>query len=208
MCLAACGAGRRTEPDAHVNIWQERARHEFDTEQTTWDTFSLGGDQAVFRVEGGALEGAVIADRGYIWSLEGTRSSNTAVTAIVRQSQGSRGNGFGLMCRADEGGNGYYFLISSAGQFAILKATAETDDPARLVDWQSSSAVRPGDEANTIQAVCAGDYLSFFANGQFVADVNDPTFSAGEVGVGLGAVEETLWVRFDDIVIRDAALVG
>jgi hypothetical protein len=207
-CLSACGAGRQTEPDARVNIGQERARYEFDTEQTTWDTFSLGGDQAVFRVEGGGLEGAVIADRGYIWSLEGSRTSNTAVTATVQQTQGSRGNGFGLMCRADEEGNGYYFVISSAGQFAILNATAQADDPVRLVDWQSSSAIRQDDEANTIQAVCVGDYLSFFANGQFLADIHDPTFSAGGIGVVLGAVEETLWVRFDDVVIRDAALVG
>lgn len=170
--------------------------------------FSLGGDQALFRVQNGALEGAVIGDRGYIWSLSNTRHNDVAISATVRQTKGSRGNGFGLMCRANEEGDGYYFVISSAGQFAILKAQPGVSDPLRLVDWQSSAAIFKGDEPNEIQAVRAGDYLSFSANGNFLADTHDSEFSSGELGVVLGAVEETLWVSFDDILVRDRAQVG
>ena len=208
ILLAACGSAQQSAPSGRINLGTERSRYTFDSPQTSWDTFSLGGDQAVFQVIDGGLTGAVIANRGYIWSLENNRYNNVAVEAIVEQTKGSRGNGFGVMCRADEDGNGYYFVISSAGQFAILKATSAADDPARLVDWQSNSIIHEGDALNTIQAICAGDYLAFYANGQFLADLHDSTFSAGEVGVVLGAVDETLWARFDDIVIWDVELVG
>jgi hypothetical protein len=207
-CLSACGLTKQTESEARINLGQERARYSFDTDQTAWDVFSLDGDQAVFRVMDGVLEGAVVADRGYIWSLENNRYSGVAVTVTVQQTQGSKGNGFGLLCRADEDGNGYYFVISSAGQFAILKATSDADDPLPLVEWQSSSAIQVEDKPNTLQAICAGDTLTFYANGQFLAETHDLTFSGGEVGVVLGAVDETLWVNFDNIIVQDAELVG
>jgi hypothetical protein len=149
-----------------------------------------------------------MADRGYIWSLSGTRHNDVAISAVVLQTKGSRGNGFGVMCRANEQGDGYYFVVSSAGQFAILKAQTGVADPLRLVDWQSSPAIFQGDKSNAIEAICAGDYLAFSANGTFLADVRDSEFSSGELGVVLGAVEETLWVSFDDITVREAAQVG
>jgi len=206
--LPACTPTKPTEPSQRVRLDDELARYTFDTPDTAWDVFSLDGDQALFRVQDGLLEGAVIADRGYIWSLSNTQYSDVAISTTVHQTQGSRGNGFGVMCRANQEGDGYYFVISSAGEFAILKAQPGVGDPARLVDWQPSVAIFQGNEANTIEAVCAGDYLAFSANGQFLADVQDSTFASGEVGVVLGAVEETLWVAFDDIVMRDAAVVG
>lgn len=206
--VAACSPAKPTEPSQRISLSDERGRYTFDTADTTWDLFSLGGDQALFRVQDGVLEGAVLADRGYIWSLSNTRHNDVAMSATVRQTKGSRGNGFGVMCRANEQGDGYYFVVSSAGQFAILKAQTSVSDPLRLVDWQSSSAIFQGDEANSIEAICAGDYLVFSANGTFLADVRDSEFSSGEMGVVLGAIEETLWVNFDDIVVREAAQVG
>lgn len=207
LLLAACGAAAPDEPRARVNLGDERARYTFDEPTTTWQTFSLGGNQAVFRLGADALEGAVIADRGYIWSLEGDRYNDVAVQATVQQTQGARGNGFGVMCRADEQGNGYYFVISSARQFAILKAMPEEDNPIWMVGWESHPAISET-EPNALEAVCAGDYFRFSVNGQFLADLRDSTFSVGQVGVVLGAIEETLWVRFDDIIIRAAQLVG
>lgn len=208
VLVTACGGRAATSPRVDVTLGQERARYTFEDPDTEWDVFSLGGDQAIFRIQGGVLEGAVIADRGYIWSLGRPRYGDAAISATVRQTQGSRGNGFGLMCRANEDGDGYYFVISSAGHFAILKAQPGIDDPARLVDWQSSPAIFQDNEPNHLQAVCAGDYLAFSANGQLLAEVRDAEFANGRFGVVLGAVEETLWVSFDDIVVRDAALVG
>jgi hypothetical protein len=206
--LAGCAQDAPTEPSQRVSLGDEQARYTFDDANTPWDVFSLNGDQAIFRVLDGVLQGAVIANHGYIWSLSHTGYYDVAISATVSQTKGARGNGFGVMCRADEQGDGYYFVVSSAGQFAILKAQPNVSDPVRLVDWRSNSAILQKGEPNQIKAICIGDYLSFFANGHFLAEVHDSQFSSGELGVVLGAIDETLWVNFDDIVVNKVALVG
>jgi hypothetical protein len=109
------------------------------------------------------------------------------------------------MCRADATGNGYYFVIAASGHAAVLKATPENPDPQPLQRWGRFEAVRQGREAvNELTAICAGDHLRFILNGQIIADLRDPDYTEGQVGVVLGATAETLWLRFDDLVVSEA----
>jgi len=208
LVLTACSGTKEPAPTIILGFSPPDMQYDFTSADSTWDTFITSGSEALFRVQNGALEGAVIADRGYIWSLANRRYSDSSIRAQVRQTQGSRGNGFGLLCRTDEAGNGYYFLISSAGQYAILKATPDAVDPHPLKVWTASEWLHTGSEANELEATCVNDYLVFFANGHFLAEVRDPTYTVGEPGVVLGAVEQTLWVRFDDIDLRQATIAG
>jgi hypothetical protein len=159
-------------------------------------------------VRDGALEAAVVPDLGYTWSLSNRTYRNVTIQATVQQTEGQPGNGFGVLCRADASGNGYYFLISSTGYFSIRSATDAQNDPTALVDWQRSDAIRQGSEPNELLAVCVNDYLSFSVNGRFLAEARDETHNAGSLGVVLGAVQETAWVRFDDIIVREAAIAA
>ncbi|MBA3868633.1 MAG: hypothetical protein H0X30_05730 [Anaerolineae bacterium] len=185
-----------------------KAEYHFDTAQSSWDTFRLPDDAAFFGVTDEALTGSVVADRGYIWSLNQPEYSDTSIKAKLQQMRGSSGNGFGVMCRADNDGNGYYFVISSASQFAILKAEPGISNPTELVKWQASGAVKPDKGINSIEAICLGDYLSFTVNGVFIAEARDSTFKSGHTGVVLGAVGQPLWVSFDDIIIQDVRVIG
>ena len=171
-------------------------------------TYTMPGDQAVFRVENGALQGAVLPDQGYIWSLSPDSYTDVIIEATLRQDTGRIGSVFGVMCRADADGNGYYFLVSSDQQVAIGVATAARRDLDWIVPWRISQAVKPGYVTNTVRAVCAGDYLALFINDVFVAEAEDVEFSAGRAGVTLAAVEQTAWVHFDSVLLRDAALRG
>ncbi|MBL8164821.1 MAG: hypothetical protein JNJ61_22740 [Anaerolineae bacterium] len=195
-------------PSQLLGFSDVRLQYHFDTPETDWDIFTTDGNQAIFRINGGALEGAVVPNRGYIGSLNHRRHRDISIEAQVEQTSGATGNDFGLLCRADAIGNGYYFVISSAGQFAILKATADRIDPLQLVPWQPSSAIRQGEGRNMLRAVCVGDYLAFFANDVFLAEVRDSQFDAGEAGVVLAAVGQTVWVRFDSITLRDPMILG
>jgi len=209
LLLAACASpAAHSGPSQFLNFSAVRDQYAFDTETTDWDTYVIEGSAALFQVADGALLGAVIPNRGYSWSLSRARHTNTAVAVTAQQTQGRDGNGFGILCRADTGGNGYYFVISSDGQFAILKGTARQADPLPLVAWQPSDAIHTGTATNDLLAVCAANYLSFTVNGQFLAEAYDDEFAAGKLGMVLGAVGETAWVRFDDITIRDANLVA
>ncbi len=208
LLLAGCSGLQDSVRTPLIGFGDIEAEYYFDTLQSSWDTFRLPDDAAFFAVTDGALTGSVLGDRGYIWSLNQPAYSDTSIKATLQQTRGSNGNGFGVMCRADKDGNGYYFVVSSAGQFAILKAELTTSDPIQLVKWQSSGAVKKDDGINAIEAICLDDYLSFTVNGVFIAEARDSTFKSGHTGVVLGAVGQPLWVRFDDIIIRDVRVIG
>lgn len=207
--LTGCAGTKPNSPSILVGFSEPRHQYHFDDDETGWDVFTSPDQQALFWINGGALEGAVVADRGYIWSLNDQNYQDVSIEATVQQSRGStQGNGFGLMCRANEPGDGYYFLISSSGQFAIFKGDLNQGaDLIPLVNWQPNKAIQQGFEPNDLQAVCVTDYLSFSANGQFLAEARDKTVSAGRLGVVLGASGETAWVSYDDIIVRDANVI-
>jgi hypothetical protein len=208
VVLAGCAGTQLNSPSVFVGYSKARASEHFDSDDGNWDTFTAPNEQALFSIDQGMLQGAVVANRGYIWSLDKQPYSNTGVEVKVQQTRGAQGNGFGLLCRADESGDGYYFVISSAGQFAILKGDLKAGiDPIPLVDWQNSSAIKQGFEPNVLQATCLNDYLAFSANGYFLGEARDTTFSSGQIGVVLGAAGETAWVNFDDVIVRDASVI-
>ena len=208
LLLASCSGLQDKVRTPLIGFGDIEAEYLFDTATTAWDTFRLPDDAAFFSVSDGALTGAVLGDRGYIWSLNQTTYDDISIKATLQQTRGIEGNGFGVMCRADAEGNGYYFVLSSAGQFAILKAVSGTPDPIQLVKWQGIGAVKKGDAINSIEAICLEDYLSFTVNGVFIAEARDDTFKSGQTGVVLGAVSETAGVRFDDIIIRNVRVIG
>jgi hypothetical protein len=197
-CQSRAGGG----PSRSVFAGEQRTAYYFQDDAGGWDTFSLDSDAAIFRLNVGTLEGAVVANRGYVWSLNNQNHTNIIVNATLRQTQGVLGASMGVMCRADAAGNGYYFLISSDGQFNISLATDARSALVPLVPWQSSSVVKQGYMTNEIRAVCHDDYLALFVNDVFVAEAVDTRFTQGELGVTLAAVNATAWVQFDDVLIR------
>lgn len=103
-------------------------------------------------------------------------------------------------------GDGYLFLIQGTGSFAIMRSRGRDLTP--LVDWTPSDKIKAGLERNELRAVCMGNYLAFYINGEFVGDATDSTFESGQVALlasastRLGAV-----IEFDDLTVS-AALPG
>jgi len=208
LALASCGPWREpvSRPSARVSQQGLKAEERFDTPNPRWETFALPGNQALFQVRDGALYGAVIPNRGYIWSLSQDYYRNTTIELTIQPARAGQGSGFGLMCRANADGDGYYFVISSEGHFAILKATPAAADPQPLIPWHAHPALHPGVAVNRLRVHCVNDYLALWANDQFLADARDPDYGFGQLGLTVGAVGEAVWVSFDDLLIYEAAL--
>jgi hypothetical protein len=62
-----------------------------------------------------------------------------------------------------------------------------------------TTAVKRGEEINSLMAVCRGEKLSFYVNGERVGEVVDETHRRGDVGLGAGSGPTgNIRVQFDD----------
>ena len=194
-------------PSRSVRAGAELANYTFQR-PATWDLFDLGEEIASASLERNALALSVGPELGYLTAGNNVTHSDLLINATVRQTEGLLGNGFGLLCRADKAGNGYWFLLSSRGEFSIQVASAAREKLFELVPWRYHSVIRQGMHANELRIVCAQNYLAFFINNVFVAEAFDDEFDSGELAVALGATGRQASVSFDDIRLRAATVTG
>ncbi len=141
----------------------------------------------------------------YVWSFTEETYSDVVLETAVRQLSTERNNAYGLVCRANNSRNGYYFLISGDGFVSIRRVERGLSSP--IVDWTPSNAVRQGERANELRAICAGDYLAFYVNNQLTAEGRDGRFSQGMAGFAASGSEDgSVQVTFQQFTIRAAEL--
>lgn len=194
-------------PTRSVRAGRELVNYSFH-QPATWDLFDLEGGIARAALEGNALVLGVDAGLGYLTAGNNVTHQDVLINATVRQTEGLLGNGFGLLCRADKLGNGYWFLLSSRGEYSIQVASAVREEPFPLVPWRYHSVIRQGLQANDLRIVCAENYLALLINDVFVAEAFDDEFREGELAVALGAGERRARASFDDIRVRVATVTG
>lgn len=100
-------------------------------------------------------------------------------------------------------GDGYLFLVQGSGSFAIMRSRGRDVTP--LVNWTPSDKIRQGMDTNSLRAVCMGNYLAFYINGEFVGDATDDTFQSGQVALmASGATRLGAVIEFDDLKVSAA----
>jgi hypothetical protein len=110
-------------------------------------------------------------------------------------------NDYGVVCREQGDGNGYYLLASGDGYYTILKA--EDGEYTTLVDWTESSAIRKGNATNHIRVICDGSTLALFINGQRMATAEDSMYTTGDISLTATTYEaEPTEIHFDNLVVR------
>jgi hypothetical protein len=143
----------------------------------------------------------------YAWSFSAESYEDVVLETAARQLSAERNNAYGLVCRASSGSsrNGYYFLISGDGLVSIRRVERNLSTP--IVDWTPHNAVRQGERNNRLRAICAGEYLAFYVNGQLVAEGEDGRFSSGPVGFAASGSENgSVQVTFSNLTIRAAEI--
>ena len=141
-----------------------------------------------------------------MWGAAGRSFSNVIidVDAVQVSAPSNNNNDYGIMCRVQFNGDGYSFNISGDGFFSIQKAS--NDSFIDLIEWQESEAIRQGNNVtNHIRAVCDGEKLVLFANGQLLAETTDSSFTEGDIALTATTYESTMTeIHFDDLVVRNS----
>ncbi len=174
------------------------------SDEDDWEFYEE--DSRFVMVEDGVYIGEV-EDNQIIWGQNTDEFEDGVIEVLASQDGGSDNNAFGIMCRAHEDNNieGYHFWITSDG-FAAIVMYEEDDGYTNLTDWVETDVVNRHDE-NVIHAVCVGEYLALYVNGELLAEVEDDTYDDGVTGLSVRNFEDDEFARafFDDLRIWEAS---
>jgi hypothetical protein len=133
-------------------------------------------------------------------TAEATQAATAEATAKVEATAEATPQVGGATVLNVNNGDGYLFLVEGNGRFSIMRSRGRQLTP--LVNWSSSDKIKTGPARNQIRAVCLGNYLAMYVNGQFLADATDDTYARGQIGlVAAGASRLGVQVDFDNLSV-------
>lgn len=160
-----------------------------------YDSGSVGYKNGVYAVVSSSRGGTM-------WGVANRTFDNLVIEVDATQVAAgpASDNDYGVICREQGDGNGYYFLISGDGYYSIIKA--QGDEFINLLDWTESGAIKQGNTTNHIRAVCNGTRLELSVNGEQLASIEDSTFTSGDIALTATTYEdERTEVHFDNLVV-------
>ncbi len=173
----------------------------FDNPRSGWgedqrDQFERGYQNGEYFIE-------LRTPNWFAWARQGDKFADVSVEVDARLVSGAPDGHFGVLCRYVDADNFYYFAVGADGYYAIFRRAGGT---VRILTGEGSGmlpspAIRAG-ERNHIRAVCRGNSLSLYVNGEMVATVSDSTFTRGYVGLGAGSgLGGNTLIKFDDFLV-------
>lgn len=168
----------------------EQLLHETFSTSDSWEKYS-SGDGVEFGVIAGAYSMFVpkTSSGSLIWGVNTLEQTDESIAATFIQSADNPNAHFGLMCRTNTDGVGYYFIVGGDGIAYIGKG--DDNQVIALTDPVASAAINQGTDANTVRAVCVGNYLALYANDQLVAEANDDEYTSGVSGLAASTTSNT-----------------
>lgn len=137
-----------------------------------------------------------------VWSSPNLIFADAIIEVDAIKAVGNDNNLFGITCRMQPSRNFYAFLISADGYYGIYK---HQDDKFQLLGQNGmlpSEAIFQGNTGNHLRAECVGDKLTFYVNGQKVAETQDDQFTNGDIGLIAGALSAPgVVIHFDNFTV-------
>ncbi len=122
------------------------------------------------------------------------------VDATQASAPSNDNNAYGVMCRVQDDNDGYLLRISGDGFYAIHRIV--DGDFQALVDWTASDVINQGNDTNHIRAVCDGTHLALIVNGEMLAEIDDSSYSEGDIALTATTFEdEGTEIHFDELVV-------
>lgn len=174
---------------------------DFSDPESGWDVEefeggSLGYEEGVYVIK------AADSDYYYLGTLN-VDFADVAIEVDATQILGpaNDNNYYGAGCRLQSDGGGYEFIISGQGYYGIYREDGEAGGEF-LVDWTESDVIHQGNATNHLRAICDGTRLAIAINGEMLAEVEDATYTTGDLFlVGSTLEDEPTEIHFDDLLV-------
>lgn len=140
------------------------------------------------------------------WTLSWPKPSNFYMEMTATTGDCSGLDRFGLIVRVPESfDRGYLVGFTCDGQYSLRIWNPKQKKYDYLIDWTHSGDIHAGsDQTNRVGIKAEGDRFSLYANGQFLADATDDTFSEGRFGPFIGhAATEEFTITISEIAYWD-----
>jgi len=139
-----------------------------------------------------------------LWANPGLQFSDVSLQVEASKLGGPDDNLYGLICRSDQSGKHYYyFVISSDGYYGIGKVAGEDQYLLGSDKLLPGEAIQLGSQMNLLRAECIDDRLTFFVNGQKLAETRDGEYLNGDIGLTAGSFGQPgVDIRFDNLLVR------
>jgi len=175
---------------------------DFSNENSGWEIGTFDGGEIGYI--GGKYYVSSIGSGSTMWGAAGRSFEDVTIDADAEQisAPSNNNNDYGIACRLQQDGGGYYGLISGDGFYTILRESGG-DNFDILVDWKESSHIRQGNSQNHLGLSCIGSKISLFVNGQLLAETSDSMYDSGDIGFTATSYEpEGTEVHFDNVTVR------
>ena len=137
------------------------------------------------------------------WASAGREFSDFRLAVEATQVAGPDDNEYGVLVRMRDADHFYRFSISGDGYYLVSKYDGGAWEVLNG-DWTSSDAIHLGAVTNLLEIVCRGVTMTFLVNGVTLTQVEDSSYSRGDVGLYAGSFfEPGVEIHFDNLTVTE-----
>lgn len=194
--------GRLGEPDASQS-GQEYFSYDIDHDINEWDHFLTNGDPSgvITDLNNGKLKITINSLDTNAYYIYNNLETEDVRLDIRVANVGTNNNNVSLICRHSALG-WYEFNIASDGLYWIYQYDPTLSDPYKQLWNGDSSSINLGKEENEYTAICNGDQLSLFINGNEGINITDQTLTSGGIGFSVSSHNVTpIVIEIDNFTV-------
>ncbi len=142
----------------------------------------------------------VSASNLFAWGLANRDLSDFILEVEATHEKGSFNSSYGIIFRLQDAQNFYRFDVSGDGFYLLSKFVDGQWET--LVDWTESPSINQGQTTNVLKVACQASRIGIYSNGQLLAEVEDRSFSHGDIGLFAGTFSDPeVHISFDNLKV-------
>ncbi|MGD8457957.1 MAG: hypothetical protein PVF83_16395 [Anaerolineales bacterium] len=172
---------------------------DFSNPESGWDHSLEGGVKEYYQ---GTYHVRIEVPNHFSWSLAHQSLGDVRIEVDLAFTGDVDLAEMGIICRLVDSNNFIFFTIRSDGQYAVFKRQDGNEYFIGMTSYQFSPVIKTGVSTNYLEVECVGDRFTLYANDEHLITANDTSFQIGDVGLIVGAFDQTpVNVFFDNFTV-------